>query len=195
MTRHIDSATDEARTGSDGTARLRLMPPPAFDPPYDDELAGHAPMVDGSLALAFPPDPHRLPLRLVPPAGGSGASRFDPDADPVDDVALPDPRPWAYRLAQALVEVLAGVRSAAQLSRYATLEILQDLERATGRLGVRVGNAPARRPTVASVHVCLPNSRVAEACAVIDTGARRRALALRLEGVDGRWRCTALQIG
>ncbi|MDQ1697215.1 MAG: hypothetical protein QOJ03_2568 [Frankiaceae bacterium] len=195
MTRPIDLPTGESRSGTAAEPRLRLMSPPAFDPPYDEDLAGHAPVVDGSLALAFPPDPSRLPLRLVPPAGGPGASRFDPDDDAIDDIALPDPRPWAYRLSQALVEVLAGVRSAAQLSRYATLEILQDLERATGRLGTRVGNLPARRPTVTSVHVCQPNSRVAEACAVIDTGGRRRALALRLEGSNGRWRCTALQIG
>jgi hypothetical protein len=31
--------------------------------------------------------------------------------------------------------------------------------------------------------------------AVVDDGLRVRAVALRLEGLDGRWRVTALQIG
>jgi hypothetical protein len=142
--------------------------------------------------LAFPPEPDQVPLRLVPPAGGPpGSRRLDGGVT----ATAPDPRPWVGRLTQALVEVLAGVRSAAQLSRFATLEILHELELATGRLNTRVGNAPARRPTVASVRVCQVSADVAEACAVFDTGARRRALALRLEAVEGHWRCTALQIG
>jgi hypothetical protein len=45
------------------------------------------------------------------------------------------------------------------------------------------------------VHVSEPADGVAEACAVVDTGPRRRAIALRLEGLDGRWRCTQLQFG
>jgi hypothetical protein len=36
---------------------------------------------------------------------------------------------------------------------------------------------------------------VAEACAVIDLGIRKRAIALRLEAVDQQWRCTALCVG
>ncbi len=49
--------------------RLRLLPPPASDPPYDDEALDRAPVVRGSLALAFPPDADGgMPLRLVPPA-------------------------------------------------------------------------------------------------------------------------------
>ena len=51
------------------------------------------------------------------------------------------------------------------------------------------------RPLVRSVHVSEPADGVAEACAVVDTGPRRRAVALRLEGMDGRWQCTALQLG
>jgi Family of unknown function (DUF6459) len=170
---------------------LHLRPVPRLDGPYDDERPEPpAPMVDGSLALAFPP-PTRVsvPLRLVPPAGGvsdgSPLSRRD---------LLPDPRPWTARLAQAIAEVLAGARPAGQLSHVATLDVLALLERGAGRLGSRSG-APAQRPIVGSVHLSEPRDGVAEACAVVDTGARKRALALRLEGVNGQWRCTALHIG
>jgi hypothetical protein len=36
---------------------------------------------------------------------------------------------------------------------------------------------------------------VVEASAVINTGSGMRALALRLEGIDGQWRCTAINLG
>jgi hypothetical protein len=171
---------------------LRLLRAPAFDPPYDDELTASPPAVEGSLALAFPTAGHDgLPLRLVPPALGRDDAF---GRERTSRSSLPDPRQWAGRLAQAVVEVLAGARPAAQLSRFASLEVLDHLERAVGRLQ-RGHGAPARRPVVRSIRVSEPDDGIAEACAVIDTGPRRRAIALRLEGADGRWQCTALQIG
>jgi hypothetical protein len=166
------------------TTTLRLLPPPALDPPYDDERAPQTPTLDGTLALAFPPEQDALPLRLVPPAAG-----------PLRDDAtgrLPDARTWAHRLTQAVVEVLAGARTPSQLSRYATWEVLQHLERAAARLGRWHNHG---RPMVSSVHVSHPHDAVIEACAVVDTGPRRRAIAVRLEAVAGGWQCTALQIG
>lgn len=163
---------------------LRVLPRPPLDPPYDDEVEASL-VVEGSLALAFPPPVAALPLRLVPPA----APPPPPGQRPV-----PDPRPWCRRLAQALVEVLAGVRSAAQLSPHATLEVLAQLERGAGRLTARA-TGPALRPTLRSMRVCLPCPGVAEVCGVIDVGDRRRAVALRVEARSGRWQCTALEIG
>ena len=93
-----------------------------------------------------------------------------------------------------MAETLVGARPAGQLSRFTSLDVLRLLERWTGRFGA-AGGRPGRRPVVTSVHVGQPQADVAEASVVIDTGPRRRALALRLEGRDGRWRCTALQLG
>jgi hypothetical protein len=173
---------------------LRLLRVPAVDPPYDDEVPPASTYVDGSLALAFPTtNPPRVPLRLVPPAAFP-----DDDVDgprPTGRSELPDPRPWTRRLAQAVVEILAGSRPAAQLARYATLDVLDALELSTGRLARHPDGTVALRPVVASVRVSEPADGVAEACAVVDTGPRRRALALRLEGLDGRWQCTELQFG
>ena len=168
---------------------LRLVRPPQCEPPYDDEGVTSAPYVEGSLALAFPPSGPPVPLRLVPPA--------EPDVDefaprPTPTAALPDPRGWTRRLAQAMAETLAGARPAGQLARFVTLDVLDDLERWTGRLSRAQG--VTTRPLVRSVHVSEPGDGVAEGCAVVDTGARRRALAVRLEGIDGRWRCTALEV-
>jgi Family of unknown function (DUF6459) len=170
---------------------LRLLRAPVADPPYDDELSGAVPVVEGSLALAFPPTGQPVPLLLVPPAS------VDDDLGPVPTprAELPDPRGWTGRLAQAIAEILAGARPAGQLARFTTLDVLEHLERCTGRLGSRSNGVAPLRPVVASVHVSEPADGVAEACAVINTGTRKRALALRLEGLDGRWRCTELQFG
>jgi hypothetical protein len=45
------------------------------------------------------------------------------------------------------------------------------------------------------VHVSEPVDGVAEISAVARRDGRAHAVAARLEGIDGRWRCTALQIG
>lgn len=107
---------------------------------------------------------------------------------------LADPRKTTERLAQAIVEVLAGIRPVTQLASVASLDVLRFLARNTGRLGGRPGT-PVQRPTVASLRICEPCDGVIEASAVIDTGMRRRALALRLEGIDGQWRCIAINLG
>lgn len=172
---------------------LRLLRAPVIDPPYDDELPPGPPVVDGSLALAFPPTGEPVSLRLVPPA----AMDDDFGPQPTARADLPDPAPMTRRLIQAIGEILAGARPAGQLSRYTTLDVLEHLERSTGWLGRSTtgGRTAALRPVVSSVHVSEPADGVAEVCAVLDTGPRRRALALRLEGQDGRWRCTRLQFG
>ena len=78
-----------------------------------------------------------------------------------------------------------------QLQRDTSFELFTELERGlTGRIrptGVR----PSRRD-VRSVHVQEHEHGVAEVCATVRRDGRVTALAMRLEGVDGGWRCTAL---
>lgn len=182
---------------------LRLLPAPPTDPPYDDELGPAALVVDGSLALAFPTSVPAVPLRLAPPAV---EEETDERATPRE--LLPDPAPLAHRFAQAVVEIVAGDRPASQLTRHATLDVLDQLERTARhralraaellRTSVRASAASSvvpARPRVTSIHLSEPADGVAEACAVISAGSRRRALAFRLEGLDGRWQCTALRMG
>jgi hypothetical protein len=184
---------------------LRLLPAPPTDPPYDDELGGAALVVDGALALAFPAAVPVVPLRLAPPAG---EEEEDDRATP--RALLPDPGALAHRFAQAVVEILAGDRPASQLTRHATLDVLDQLERTARHRALRAAEllrtpvrgagpspagAVAARPRVTSVHLSEPIDGVAEACAVISAGPRHRALAFRLEGLDGRWQCTALRMG
>ncbi|HWC34924.1 MAG TPA: Rv3235 family protein [Mycobacteriales bacterium] len=179
----------------DGLARvLALRRAPQFDGPYDDEQHERPmPPVDGSLALAFPPSVGcALPLRLVPPAQPD-----NPAPPPGQPVSAPSPRRFAGPFAQGVAEVLMGVRPPQQLAQVATIEVLGQLERNSGRLVPRTRNRiNARpRPRVSSVRVCEPVAGVAEVCAVVDTGPRRRAIAFRLELAGHRWQCTVLRVG
>jgi hypothetical protein len=183
------------------TAQLRRLPVPECEPPYDDETdvpPRHRPRakdgIQGTLALAFnlpnglPAEPEVPPtLRLVPPSDDGSARRR---AAPNDDA-----RAWAGRLASAVVEVMAGERPAAQLLRWTTEEVYDVVARRTRRAGREERTGSGRpKPAVRSVRTCEPNAGVVEACAVVARGDRFSAVALRLELIDGRWRCTALEM-
>jgi Family of unknown function (DUF6459) len=131
----------------------------------------------------------------------AGRKRVVRDAD-IDDFGpqrtpralLPEPQPWAGRLVQAIVEITAGVRPIAQLVRWTTSDVYESVCRRTAHLAT-VRDRRRTGAIVRSVHVDEPGEGVAEVCAVVQQGNRCRAIALRLEGVDGRWQCTALQVG
>lgn len=185
------------------TTTVRRLPLPACEPPYDDDpatpdrhTASGVPMTQGTLALAFtlpsgvaaePPVPRTL--QLVP--GG------DPTTGKTQRDALSDPRIWAGRLVQAILEVLNGDRPPAQLVRWTSAEIYADMQRrvhARARLRTPTLHAGGRA-TVRSVHVCQPATDIAEIAVTVLRAGRMSAVALRLEGVKGRWQCTALELG
>ena len=95
---------------------------------------------------------------------------------------------------QAIVEVLAGVRPATQLVRWTTEEVYEEISsRVLAAHGCDADGPP--RGVVRSLHVSEPADGVAEVCALVRRGARSTAVALRLEGMDGRWQCTAIELG
>jgi hypothetical protein len=110
---------------------------------------------------------------------------------PTGSDQLPDPRRWSARLAQGIVEALYGHRPLQQLVRWTDEPVYAMLAR---RLASRRPNSSAARPIVRSLRVCEPTDGVVEAGIVVETGTRCRGLALRLEGLDGRWYCTALEL-
>lgn len=105
---------------------------------------------------------------------------------------------WAGRFAQAVVEVLGGDRPLPQLVRWTTPYVYAQIGRRL-RVLSRVSPATQRmrtvRAQVRSVHVCRPRSAVAEVSVHVGYGRRSRALAARLEQAEGRWTCTALELG
>lgn len=139
----------------------------------------------------------------VPPAvtdGLQGVLVWDepePEGPAAIRVLPADPGAWASRFAQATVEVLGGHRPVAQLVGWTSPPVFRDLER-RARSTARVVPRPthgALRPRVGSVHVCRLGPDVAEVCVRVRHGRRSRALAMRLEATQGRWRCTAIELG
>ena len=189
---------------------FRRLPVPASEPPYDAELDADgrattaADAVQGTLALAFvlptgmPAAPVAPPgLRLVPSSPEAEAEEEAYEAEfgpqPTATADLPGARGWAGRFAQAVVEVLAGDRPIGQLVRWTTSAVYDDV---AGRIiGPEAATSEDARGVVRSVHVSEPADGVVEVAALVRRGVRSTALALRLEGLDGRWQCTALELG
>lgn len=96
----------------------------------------------------------------------------------------------ARQIASALVEVLSGDRGASQLNRMVTPAVQAQIRFAIS--APRPGAARLRH-RIQTIHMSHPANGVVEVCAVLGNSARASALALRLELLDGRWRCTAVE--
>ncbi|KJL27242.1 hypothetical protein RL72_00594 [Microbacterium azadirachtae] len=121
---------------------------------------------------------------------------FAPQPTPSAD--LPDPTPLLQSLTRGVLEVLAGVREADQLARWLSQDAFLSLT-ARANLSTRARSArgvvPARPVfRILSTHVCEPADGVVEATLIVQTPGRARAVAVRLEGLDRRWRATSLAI-
>ena len=164
-------------------APMALRPAPLREPPFDDELPGRriAQVGRGDQPLPFAPAGYAPTTQPAPP--WPMPRRRD----------LPEPAPFARRFVIAVIEAATGRRSPGQLSRHTSPGVQNGLAKDAGRIG-RLGTA-ARPATLRSLHVAEPADGVVEAAAVVRVGARFRAIAFRLESLDGRWRCVRLQIG
>lgn len=186
------------------SAPLRVLPAPRYEPPYDDERPGstwtrrdgcdtdEVAHTQGSLALSF-----QLPsgLPAIPEAPGiepTDDAFFGRQRTPPEN--LPSPQAWATLLSQAAVEIVAGHRPVRQLLRWTTAAVYATLCEEAGHASAKRVPARQHRAVVRSVRVCVPAPGVAEASALVAERDRAWAMALRLEALDGRWRCTALGI-
>ncbi|MFL6287528.1 MAG: Rv3235 family protein [Actinomycetes bacterium] len=167
--------------------RLRLVPGPVWPCSPDREL--DAPLGRAAAAQSEQPP---LPLEFCLPSGL-------PAVPAVPELVVRHPRssivPWAARLAQAVLEVVAAERPVTQLTSWVQPEVYRRLERRHQLTARCVDNSRPRGRTaeqVRSVHVCHPSPEVAEVSIVTKGADRCRALALRLEWQKGRWLCTEL---
>ncbi|KAA9130096.1 3-hydroxyacyl-CoA dehydrogenase [Microbacterium caowuchunii] len=133
----------------------------------------------------------------VPRADGRPSGDFF-GPQPTSAADLPDPLPLVRNLTGGVLEALAGVRDIDQFARWLTEEAYRALlvrvnlaTRARSARGVR-----AARPvhTILSVHLSEPADGVVEAVVIVAGPARTRAVAIRLEGIDHRWRATSLAL-
>ena len=163
---------------------LRLLPVPISEPPYDDEL----PPSVRSTAPPLGPLRELAPLlRLVRdlPLDEEPAHVRTLTSD------LPPAQPVARTLVQGLLEALAGVRPLTQLRRLTSPKIYAVLETRVPRTPLGSGQRPSTG-AVRSVHVQQQDDGIAEVCVTVRRGHRTTAVALRLEGLNGRWCCTEL---
>ena len=120
------------------------------------------------------------------------------DFQPCGAASLGDPRPLCENLATGVVEVLQGVRDVQQLARFVTEQLYVDLLEVSIAARQRRGRAPGRRAVAAfeisALRTCMPDDGVVEASVVVRSSGRSRAIAMRLEGLDRRWRATRLSV-
>lgn len=111
---------------------------------------------------------------------------------------LPDPEPLLRNLTIGVMEVLAGVREVEQLARWLGEDAFRALV-TRANLSARARSArgvPAARPThhILTIRFSSPADGVVESVVVVAGPARTRAVAVRMEGWDGRWRATSLAL-
>jgi len=151
------------------------------------------------------PDEHPsveiLPVRELLPSKPI-RPRFVPDEffgqQPSPRETLPDPKPLLENLTRCVIEILAGARDLEQIARWVSDDVYRHLlkrvvistraRQATGRAATR----PAF--TIGSTTISEPRDGVVEAVVIVRGRARTRAVAVRLEGLDRRWRATAVNV-
>jgi hypothetical protein len=136
--------------------------------------------------------PHLIPvlekkskLYLVP---SSFDDEFDPEfaPEPTSTQDLPELSSWCKIFARNVLEIYAGRRTPAQLTKAFHHRIFIELLSKSGS-EKEVGH-------IRKLHIDEPLDGVCEATVTVRYGDRLRALTFRFEGVDGRWLCTALSL-
>jgi len=164
---------------------LRVVPAPASAPPYDDDVqATPLPLLLPTLITS------PRPATGITPAVSWDEARWDVE-DRTPARALPAVEPVAHALVQGLVEVLAGARPLRLFRLHLEVELYADFEARLAAGNRRRGPRPQR--AVRSVHAQVRPDGVAEVCATVRRGDRYEAVALRLEGLCGRWVCTDVE--
>jgi len=99
---------------------------------------------------------------------------------------LPDGGVWAERFIILALEVMAGARPIAQLSRWCSRNVFTYL----------IANIHPKKtiPKIGKLHIGKPSEECMEVVLLLHSPARKRALMARFEALDGRWLCTCLQI-
>jgi hypothetical protein len=112
--------------------------------------------------------------------------------------ALPNPESLILNLTRSVVEILAGARDLEQIARWVSDDVFRHLRKRvvlSARARQATGQVPSRPAfTLGSASYFEPRDGVIEAVVIVRNRARTRAVALRLEGLDTRWRATAINV-
>lgn len=129
----------------------------------------------------------------------SESERFGPQFTPSSQ--LPDPAVFAMNLTRRAIEVVSGSRDLAQIARWVTDDVFRSLEEQVNARIRKMSLIPEdkqprtlRNFTVSHVRVSQPREGIVEACLLVHGTKRMRAVALRLEGFDHRWRASSFTL-
>jgi len=171
--------------------RPHLRPvPPLADPvraPDAPDLEIDAVEGETGAATTAPPAGTPVVVRAASALGDENPSPF-PD----------DPALLVENLVRCVIEILAGARELDQVSRWVTEDVYRTLHKRVV-LAARARSAHgtrARRPvfTIGRIRLSSPATGVVEAVVVLHGRGRSRAVAVRLETYDHRWRATAVHV-
>ena len=174
-------------TTAAGSAPVRLVVVPTPQPPLEDE---RVPVQLVRPGVPVPRPVHRPGPRPRPAYRDPRHDEFGPTWSSRSE--LPDPRVAGRRLITLTLEALAGRRPLAQVQSITSAGVFTALSGGRRPGWCTASNSPL---LVGRVHLSEPVDGVAEISAVARRDGRAHAVAARIEGIDGRWRCTALQIG
>lgn len=111
---------------------------------------------------------------------------------------LPDPTALIENLTRGVIEAMSGARDLEQMGRWMTEPVYKNLLRRSilAARGRAVRRQALARPTVhiAAHRMTFPADGVVESALVVHGQVRTRAVAMRLEGIDSRWRATAIHV-
>jgi hypothetical protein len=132
------------------------------------------------------------------PTSETGALEEFFDAQPTPTAELPNPIPLMENLARCVLEVLAGARELDQLARWVSDDVYRHLLKRVvlSTRARQARGASVVRPTfrIGNTLVCEPRDGVVEGVVIAHGKARTRAIAIRLEGLDSRWRASAINV-
>ncbi len=170
------------------SARLRVLPIPTVEP-EPLTASQFAELLQSGHGGGTTYTQSTLPVDF---ARHEGDPHFAPQPTPSRN--LPDAAQWSRQVLRVMLEVMDGSRPARQLNRWVTHPI-HDRAARQGIVARRRGGRARKPNVVLSVHVCAPVDGVAEVAALVVHNGRHRAVALRLNGIDGRWMVTVLEMG
>lgn len=111
---------------------------------------------------------------------------------------LPGPAPLLENLTRCVIEILAGARDLEHISRWVTDDVYRHLLKRvvlSARARQAKGKVPVRPAfAIGSISIFEPRDGIIEAVVIVRGRARVRAVAIRLEGLDSRWRATAINV-
>jgi hypothetical protein len=183
MTASLRPTAETARQPSP----LWLVAVPTPQPPLEGD---HLPVLLVRPGVAVPRPVHRPGPRPRTAYAGPLLDDFGPTWS--SRTELPDPRHAGRHLITLTLEAMAGRRPFGHVQPLTSPGVFAALSGGRRPRWCAESTSPL---LVGPVHLSEPVDGVAEISAVARWDGRAHAVAARLEGIDGRWRCTAMQIG